>query len=208
MKTIIIKFLQKLVLRTSLQSFIVKQHERDLVAMHTKRVTGNNFTFYPETSIQNMQNNPSQISIGNKTHVRGTLLIFKYGGKITIGRDCYVGEGTRIWSGQEIIIGNNVLIAHNVSIVDTNAHEIDASERTERYIELIENGPWSNKGSIETKPIVIQNNAWISFNAVILKGVTIGEGAIVAAASVVTKDVEPYTMVAGNPAMVVKKMKE
>lgn len=206
MKTIIIKFLQKLIVRTSMQSFIVKQHEKDLVTMHTKRVMGTDFTFYPETSIQNMQNNPSQISIGNKTHVRGTLLIFKYGGKITIGHDCYVGEGTRIWSGQEVSIGNNVLISHNVSIVDTNAHEIDSNERRRRHIDLINIGPWIEKGNVETKTIVIQDNAWINFNSTILKGVTIGEGAIVAAGSVVTKDVAPYTLVGGNPAIFIKKV--
>jgi len=206
MKKIIIKLLHRLVYRTSLQSYIIKQHESDLMSLNQKQVTGNNFTFYPETIISNMQNNPSNIRIGLNTHVRGTLLIFKYGGKITIGSNCYIGDGSRIWSGENIYIGNNVLIAHNVNIVDTQAHEINADERCQRYFELISKGPWENKGSIATKSIVIKDKAWISFNAVILKGVTIGEGAIVAAGSVVTKNVEPYTMVAGNPAVFIKKI--
>ena len=203
----IIKLLEKLVYRTSLQTFIVKQHERDLIARNKTRVTGTDFTFYPETIITNMQNDPSKIVIGTHTNVRGTLQIFKYGGKIMIGNDCYVGDGSRIWSGEEIHIGNDVLISHNVNIVDTQAHELDSAERANRHRALIKDGPWEQKGSIETRRIIIKDKVWISFNVIILKGVTIGEGAVVAAGSVVTKDVEPYTMVAGNPAKFIKQVK-
>lgn len=207
MKTIIIKLLQKLIYRTSLQTFIMRQHEKDLMNSYQKQVSGTSFTFYPETIISNMQQNPSNIFIGNNTHIRGTLLIYKYGGKITIGKNCYIGDGSRIWSGEEIKIGNDVLIAHNVNIIDTQAHELDANERRERYLDLIKNGPWESKGNVSTKGIVINDKVWISLNAVILKGVTIGEGAIVAAGSIVVKDVAPYTMVAGNPAVFVKNVK-
>lgn len=207
MKTIIIKLLQRLIYRTSLQNYIVRQHQNDLIALNKKLVTGNDYTFYPETIISNMQYNPSNIVIGENTHVRGTLLIYKYGGKITIGNNCYIGDGSRIWSGDEISIGNQVLIAHNVNIVDTQAHELDSNERNLRYLSLIKDGPWTDKGNIETRPIIIHNKAWISFNVIILKGVTIGEGAIIAAGSVVVKDVAPYTMVAGNPAAFVKNVK-
>ncbi len=208
MKTIIIKLLQRIIYRTSLQNYIIRLHQQDLIKKNAQQVVGSDYTFYPETIISNMQNNPDNIAIGVNTHIRGTLLIYKYGGKITIGNNSYVGDGSRIWSGEKITIGNDVLIAHNVNVIDTQAHELDASERSQRYLELIKKGPWTNKGNIETKAITIHNKAWISFNAIILKGVTIGEGAIVAAGSVVTKDVAPYTMVAGNPAVFVKKVKE
>ncbi|MFD0830617.1 acyltransferase [Mucilaginibacter boryungensis] len=59
---------------------------------------------------------------------------------------------------------------------------------------------------VKTKPIKICSDAWIGMNCIILKGVTIGEGAIVAAGSVVTKDVPAWTVVAGNPAKVVKTL--
>ena len=62
------------------------------------------------------------------------------------------------------------------------------------------------RGNIITAKIVINDYAWINFNSIILKGVTIGEGAIVAAGAVVTQDVPPFTLVAGNPAKVVKKL--
>lgn len=56
------------------------------------------------------------------------------------------------------------------------------------------------------KPIVIEDKAWIGFDSTILKGVTIGEGSVVGAKSVVTRNVDPYTVVAGNPAKVVRKL--
>lgn len=207
MKSFIIKLLQKIIYKTSLQSFIINQHHKDIVALNMKQVTGNGFTFYPESVVSNMQKNPSQIFIGSNTHVRGTLLIFKYGGKITLGNNCYVGESTKIWSGDEVKIGNDVLIAHNVNIIDTQAHETNSKERSQRYLELLEKKDlWDDKGTIITKPIVIMDKVWINFNSIILKGVTIGEGAIIAAGSVVTKDVAPYTLVAGNPARFVKNV--
>jgi acetyltransferase-like isoleucine patch superfamily enzyme len=79
-------------------------------------------------------------------------------------------------------------------------------ERADRYIELITKGYPTDKASIQTAPIIIEDYAWISFNATILKGVTVGKGAIVAAGAVVTKDVPPFTLVAGNPAVVIKTL--
>lgn len=166
----------------------------------------NDTQFYETAVVHNLQNDKSKIVIGENTHVRGELLIFKYGGEIKISNDCFIGDGTRIWSGELVSIGKDVLISHNVSIVDTSAHEIDHIERAKRYKELIANGPWETKGNIITSPIVIKDYAWISFGATILKGVTIGKGAIVAANSVVTKDVLDFTMVAGNPAKRIKNL--
>jgi len=61
---------------------------------------------------------------------------------------------------------------------------------------------------LKTAPVKIADNVWIGMNAVILKGVIVGENSVVAAGSVVTKNVEPNTVVAGNPAVVVKRFKE
>jgi acetyltransferase-like isoleucine patch superfamily enzyme len=159
--------------------------------------------FYPEATVYNSQSK-EKITIGTNTSICGQLLIFKYGGNIKIGNSCYIGMGTRIWSGESVTIGNNVLISHNVSIVDTNAHEMNHLERAERYEDLISNGPWKTKGNVITSAIVINDYAWISFGATVLKGVTVGKGAIVSAGAVVTKDVPDFTIVAGNPATIVR----
>jgi acetyltransferase-like isoleucine patch superfamily enzyme len=167
-------------------------------------VTTKDAVFYPEAKVENHQMDKSRIIVGTGTHIRGTLLLFRYGGKITIGNDTYVGEGTRIWSGDSVTIEDNVLISHNVNIIDTNSHETYSIERAERYKDLLKSGHWKEKGNILTAPILIKKNAWISFGATILRGITIGESAIVAAGSVVTKDVPDYAIVGGNPASVIK----
>jgi len=147
-----------------------------------------------------------RISVGANTLVDGELLVHDYGGTIQIGEACYVGPGTRIWSGESIVIGDHVFIAHNATIVDTNAHQLDAAERAQHYQRTVVEARPFEKGSIETAPIRIANHAWINFNVAILKGVSIGEGAIIGAGSVVTKDVPPYVLCAGNPARVVKAL--
>lgn len=160
--------------------------------------------FTRTSTVFNLLNDPSKIKILKQTIVEGELFIFKYGGEIKIGSNSYIGHGSRIWSGEKIVIGNNVLVSHNVNIVDTNAHEMNSLERKNGYLNLQRHGHPSDKGSIETSPIIIHDNVWISFNATILKGVTIGEGAIVGANSVVTKNIPPYTLVVGNPAKAIK----
>jgi acetyltransferase-like isoleucine patch superfamily enzyme len=166
--------------------------------------TNKGSTFYPEANVYNFQNDKLKIVIGYNTHIRGTLHVFKYGGFIKIGNNTYIGDNTRIWSGEYISIGNNVLISHNVNIIDTSAHEKDAFERSERFLDLIKNGPWVSKGNVLTEPIYIGDYVWISFNVSILRGVTIGEGAIIGANSVVTKDIPPFSLSVGNPAKVIK----
>ena len=168
---------------------------------------GSNVIINQNTIIWNLANDRDLISIGDSSFIEGELQVFAYGGKITIGKNCYIGRNSKLWSGESIEIGNNVLISHNVGIVDTNAHEVDAFERQERHKEFLKSGHWKTKGSIQTAPIKVCDNAWINFDVIILKGVTIGEGAIIAAGSIVTKSVAPYTMVAGVPAKFIKQLK-
>lgn len=174
-----------------------------------KMSNAENAMFYSESEIDNQQKNPQKIKIGKNTHVRGRLLVFGYGGEISIGDNSYIGKDSNIWSADQIEIGDNVLISHNVNIIDTNSHEINYLERAEAFCDLIKEGPPKiNKFHVPASRIVIEDNVWISFNVIILKGVKIGEGAIIAAGSVVTKDVEPFTMVGGNPAISLKKINE
>ena len=90
-------------------------------------------------------------------------------------------------SAGRIIIEDNVQIGPNVMLVTTN-HDFNHRE------------------IVLHQPIVIKKNAWIGGRSMILPGVTIGENAVVAGGAVVTKDVEPNTIVGGNPAKVIKRL--
>jgi maltose O-acetyltransferase len=160
-------------------------------------------TLHPTASIENIQGHADAIVIGAYTHVRGQLLTFWTGGRISIGDWCYIGEGSRIWSQASVTIGNHVMIAHSVDIHDTNSHPLDWHERR-LDSQAILSGSYRSPTQTISKPIVIADDAWIGFKASILKGTQIGRGAIVASGSVVTKDVEPWAIVAGNPAQLVE----
>jgi acetyltransferase-like isoleucine patch superfamily enzyme len=162
--------------------------------------------FLKGARVHNLHGAPGRIRIGPHTRVRGELLIFAHGGEITIGSYCYVGADSRIHSGERVEIGDHVLISHNVNVADTDSHELSHLERADGFRTLITTGHPTTKGSVATAPVVIEDHAWIGFNAVVLKGVRIGKGAVVAAASVVTRDVPPFTLVAGNPARVVRQL--
>ena len=212
MKKLIMKFFLKIIGKKSLTYAIDLEELNIRIANYNSTkcksqvLSGQGTNFYAEAEVNNLQEDVTKITIGKNTHIRGQLLVFKYGGEISVGDNCFIGKDSRIWSGDSLRIGNNVLISHNVNIIDTNSHEIDYLERAQRFREMIDSGSWIEKENITTSPITIKDYAWISFGATILKGVTIGRGAIVSANAVVTKDVPDFTMVAGNPAKTVKDL--
>lgn len=169
-------------------------------------IVGENSFFHKEACVINMQN-CDKIRIGKGTHIRGELCVLPYGQGLNIGNNSYVGGDCIIRAYDHISIGDNVLIAHNVTIIDSDSHEIDAKERVLSYVQMLKNGHPNSHGNVMTAPITIKDYAWISYNVCILKGVTIGEGAIVGAGSVVTKDVPDWTVVAGNPAKIIRHIK-
>lgn len=170
---------------------------------------GKNTVLHKESMVTNMKSDKNLITIGNHTHIRGHLQVFAQGGNIAIGDFCYVGELSKIWSAGHIKIGNHVLISHNVNIHDNISHPIESSKRIEDFERIIgyKSHALSNF-NLKPKAVTIKDKAWIGFNTIILKGVTIGEGAIVGAGSVVTKDVPDWTIVAGNPAKIIREIPE
>jgi len=114
---------------------------------------------------------------------------------IMIGRNCCFGAYNHITCTNSVIIGDNVLTGKWITITD-NSHGRTDNETL--HIEPIKR-PLHSKG-----PVKIGNNVWIGDKATILPGVTIGDGAVIAANAVVTKDVPAYSIVGGNPAMLIK----
>ena len=98
-----------------------------------------------------------------------------------------LGEHAWIYCLDKIAIGKNCCIGGDVRLL-TGSHDVN-----------------SPTFDLVTNPIMIMDDVWIATGAIVLPGVTVGEGAVVAAGAVVTKDVAPWTVVAGNPAKVVKK---
>lgn len=108
---------------------------------------------------------------------QGATLILK-------GEKGYINTGSRINCFNHIEIGDDCGIGDNVTIVDSDHHSID--------------------GAQISAPIIIGNHVWIGSNSMVLKGVTIGDGAVIAAESVVTKDVPAHCLVGGVPAKILK----
>jgi acetyltransferase-like isoleucine patch superfamily enzyme len=170
---------------------------------HATCVKTNTTRLGASARITNINGPDDRITIGCYTTVRGELIVMAHGGRILIGDWCYVGEGSRIWSGAKITIGNRVLIAHNVNIFDNLTHPLDAVARHEQMKTIVLAGH-PNSIDLDDEPVWLEDDSWIGASAIILKGVRVGKASIVAAGSVVTKDVPPYTVVAGNPAETVR----
>lgn len=147
---------------------------------------------------------PGKIWIGDHCRVFG-ILQSQGDGEIRIGDNTCIYRKSVIGSVQSIHIGSCVIISNHVHIYDNNNHPTSPKKRREMCMGSFEGNPWRWVYA-DSAPIVIGDNVWIGEFAVILKGVTIGTGAIVASHAVVTKDVPPYTIVAGNPARVVKEL--
>ena len=107
--------------------------------------------------------------------------------RLSIGTRTQIGDNTQIHCGQAIEIANDVMISWGCSIMDRDFHPLESDHE-------------------ERAPIIIEAHAWIGCQCIILKGIRIGEGAIVAAGAVVTRDVPPHTVVAGNPARIVRQL--
>ena len=112
-----------------------------------------------------------------------------YGKHTTIGEDCFIQQCCTFFGRCGIKIGNGVFIGPKCNLITIN-HDVDPENRSATY----------------GKPIVLEDKVWLGINVTVLQGVTIGYGSIVGANSVVTKDVPPMTIVAGNPARIIKKI--
>lgn len=110
-------------------------------------------------------------------------------GELEIGDDCSINYGVSIGCLKSVRLGNRVRLGPYVMIVDNGFHELyDRAQRP------------------ESRPVVIEDDVWIGAKASVMPGVTIGRGSVVGTSAVVTRDVAPFTVVAGVPAQVVKTL--
>lgn len=134
------------------------------------------------------------IKIGGATEILEGVMILTYGGDIEIGENCSINPYTIIYGHGGTKIGNNVLIAGHAMIIPNN-HNFEDPENLIRDQGVTSNG------------IVIEDDVWIGHGVSILDGVTVGQGSVLAAGSVVNKDVAPYSIAGGVPAKVIKSRK-
>lgn len=159
-------------------------------------------------------NKKNPVKIGSNTMLGCSIIFESDEGNVEIGNNTFINAGTEIISRESVKIGNYVTISWGCTIYDHNSHSLDYCERQkdiQRQNDDFRKGQYFTHSKdwsvVKSRPIIIKDNVWIGFDSVILAGVTIGEGAIVGARSVVRKNVEPWTVVAGNPAVVIKRLK-
>lgn len=121
----------------------------------------------------------------------GVWITMSKSSKLTIGDDVDLAKDVLLTVGEKVVIGNRVLVGYGTKILSSN-HRIPP-----QLGRIFEAGH-------ERSSVVIGSDVWIGAGAVILPGVEIGEGAVIAAGSVVTKDVSAYTIVGGNPARFIR----
>ena len=165
-------------------------------------------TAYVETTFSfhfHRSQQPASVKIGHgaSTYL-GTMFDVGPQGRVMLG-DFALVHGARIICDSEVSIGDYALISWNVVLMDTYRVPVDPLQRR-RELELVSTRPLRlAAANVPARPIHIGRNVWIGFDACVLPGVTIGEGSIIGARSVVTESVPPFTVVAGNPARVIRQ---
>jgi acetyltransferase-like isoleucine patch superfamily enzyme len=159
------------------------------------KTIGKGCSFHPMLNI----NHPEKIIIGDDVIIGSFSWIGAYGekdrpvGELIIGNRVHIGSYSTIIAKTKIKIGNNVLLSQRVVILD-NIHEYKDVDKA------VIDQPISSGGEI-----IIEDDCFIGVNSVILQKVKIGKHTIIGANSVVTRDVPPYSVVAGSPAKVIKQ---
>jgi len=151
---------------------------------------------------------PEGVRIGRGASVYlGTMFDVGRQGRVAIGAFTLV-NGARIVCDAAIEIGDCCLISWNVVLMDTYRLPRDVAKRRRALQRVPRLDPRRAETGVPGRPIRIGPNVWIGFDACVLPGVTIGAGSIVGARSVVSADVPPGTVVAGNPARVIRALEE
>jgi acetyltransferase-like isoleucine patch superfamily enzyme len=127
------------------------------------------------------------------------------GGSIRIGEFAML-NGARLICESQIEIGAYAAISWNVVLMDSYRVPLDPSQRRMLIEQAGHPAHALTDPAAPARPIRLQDNVWLGFDVCVLPGVTIGEGSVVGARSVVCNDVPPYTVVAGNPARIIRQL--
>jgi len=148
-----------------------------------------------------------EISFGDDCLIEGYLVTETSESRLRVGNNVYIGGTTIVDCTLSIEIEDDVLISYQGILADSDNHNVRASIRR-RDLADWKDGRKHDWSVSPRAPIRICKSAWIGARVIILKGVTIGEGAIIGAGSVVTKDVPAWSVAAGNPARVIRQLRE
>ena len=133
------------------------------------------------------------------------MLLRVFGAKI--GNSCTILPSARVWAPWTLVVDSRICLSEAVDCycVDKIILKEHANVSQDAALYTASHDLSSPRMALTTAPIILDRDSWVCARAIILPGVTIGEGAVVAAGAVVTKDVEPWTVVGGNPAKFIKK---
>jgi acetyltransferase-like isoleucine patch superfamily enzyme len=145
------------------------------------------------------------ISIGESCLIHGQLVLERSESRISIGSNSFVGGGTTLDCTLSITLDDDVLLSYGCIVSDCDNHSSKLSLRKDDLAAWMSNSR-RNWNHSPMAPVRLCRGAWIGARSIILKGVTIGEGAVVGAGSVVTRDIPSYTVVAGNPARIIREL--
>ena len=149
---------------------------------------------------------PDHLEVGDHSYIEGEVFLLTPQSRCRIGNFCFLGAESRLWIQGSLTIGNFVLIAPRVDVFDNDSHPLDATRRREDAIDQFQRKRMMDYGQVPQAEVVIEDDVWIGTKSTIMKGVQLGRGCVVAAGSVVTHSVEPYTLVGGNPAREIRKL--
>lgn len=169
-------------------------------------IHGDNCKFenFQVTYTEPKRNQQPNIIIGKNCHLQCSIIILNPNAKVVIGDEVFIA-GSTLFCRESIEIGNNTLISWGCTLIDNNTHSVKSEERKTDVIDWMKGPEFKNWSVVKTDKVSVESDCWIGFNTIITKGVTLGKGSIVASGSVVTKSTEPFSIVGGNPAQLIKK---
>ena len=144
------------------------------------------------------------VIIGKDCHLLGQIELQSNEAQVIIGDRVFIGPNTKLFCRDKIEIKNDVLVSWGCTLIDTNAHSLESSERVNDVVDWKRGWEYKNWVVVESKSILIDTKCWIGFNSIITKGVTLNQGCIVASGSVVTKSSSEFSVIGGNPARFIK----